>query len=98
MDKILKKLDKKYLKVCVYAAVTVLITTGLALLLISSGSFWTKLWAIFTAVLKPIVRLSDLRHNRHGSQPFPAGLTRQHLHPSILNTDIRQPGTHILFI
>ncbi|MCR5772767.1 MAG: AI-2E family transporter [Butyrivibrio sp.] len=55
MDKILKKLDKRYLKVCVYAAVTVLITTGLALLLISSGSFWAKLWAIFTAVLKPIV-------------------------------------------
>ncbi|MCR5273272.1 MAG: AI-2E family transporter [Lachnospiraceae bacterium] len=55
MKKILEKLDQRYMKVCIYASVTVLITIGVAALLLSTGPFWSKLWGIFTAVLKPIV-------------------------------------------
>lgn len=55
MDNFLNKLDKKYLKICLYASITTLVTIGLILLLISSGSFWSKLWALFSAVLKPII-------------------------------------------
>ncbi len=50
-----KNLDQRYLKVCVYAAVTVLITLGIAAVLMETGPFWGKLWSIFAAVLKPIV-------------------------------------------
>ena len=55
MDKFVEKLDKKYLKICLYAASTVLITAGIAVLFMFSGSFWAKLWAIFSAVLKPMI-------------------------------------------
>ncbi len=55
MDKFVEKLDKKYLKICIYAAVTILMTAGIAVLFMSSGSFWAKLWAIFSAVLKPMI-------------------------------------------
>ena len=50
LDKIFKKLDKKYLKICIYAAITVLITGGIAMLFLLSGPFWSKLWAISAAV------------------------------------------------
>lgn len=55
VDKFVEKLDKKYLKICIYAASTVLITAGIAVLFMFSGSFWAKLWAIFSAVLKPMI-------------------------------------------
>jgi len=55
VDKIIEKLDKKYLKICVYAAVTVLITLAIIGLFLVSGSFWAKLWAIISAVIKPII-------------------------------------------
>ena len=55
MDKFFDRFDKKYLKICLYASITTLITIGIILLLISSGSFWIKLWSIFSAVLKPII-------------------------------------------
>ena len=55
MDKFFDRFDKKYLKICLYASITTLITIGIILLLISSGSFWVKLWSIFSAVLKPII-------------------------------------------
>lgn len=55
MDNFLNKLDKKYLKICLYASITTLISVGLILLFISSGSFWLKVWELFSAVLKPII-------------------------------------------
>lgn len=55
MKKFIEKLDSKYLKVCIYAAVTVLLTVGVGIVLLSTESFWVKAWSIFTAVLKPIV-------------------------------------------
>ena len=51
----LKKLDPKYLKICAYAAVTVLLTVIIGSIAFSTGPFWSKLWSIFTAVLKPII-------------------------------------------
>lgn len=50
-----KKLDPKYVKVCAYAAVTVLLTVIIGSIAFSTGPFWSKLWSIFTAVLKPII-------------------------------------------
>ena len=55
MKKLIEKLDPKYLKVCVYAAATVIITFGIMALLVSTRGLWIKLWSIFTAVLKPII-------------------------------------------
>ncbi len=55
MKNVFEKLDKKYLKICAYAAVTAIITVILGVLLLSTGPFWQKLWNITTAVLKPIV-------------------------------------------
>ena len=50
-----EKLDQKYVKICTYAAVTVLITAVVGAIVFSTGPFWTKLWMIFTAVLRPII-------------------------------------------
>lgn len=55
MENFFDKLDKKYLKICLYASITTLISVGLILLFISSGSFWLKVWELFSAVLKPII-------------------------------------------
>lgn len=55
MNKLKEKIDPKYLKVCVYAGVTVITTLVLLLLLYYSGGFWKTLWSMFTAVLKPVV-------------------------------------------
>ena len=55
MKKIWEKLDKKYVKICAYASVSVILTIIFLGLLYSSGGFWVRLWSIFTAVLKPIV-------------------------------------------
>ena len=50
-----EKLDQKYVKICTYAAVTVLITAVVGAIVFSTGPFWAKLWMIFTAVLRPII-------------------------------------------
>ena len=50
-----QNLDQKYLKVCLYAAATVLITVIVGAIAFSTIPFWSKLWSIFTAVLKPII-------------------------------------------
>jgi len=55
MKKLLERFDQRYIKICIYASVTVLITIGLAALLLSTGPFFAKLWGIFSAVIKPIV-------------------------------------------
>lgn len=55
LKKFLSRLDQKYLKICVYAAVTVLLTGIAAILLKSTGPVWSKLAAIFSAVLKPVI-------------------------------------------
>ncbi len=48
-------LDKKYAKICLYASVTVIVTLIVVCLLYWTTGFWTRLWTIFTAVLKPLV-------------------------------------------
>lgn len=55
IKKVLEKLDWKYAKICVYAAVTVLVTLCAASVLLKTGPFWSKFWAIFTAVLRPVI-------------------------------------------
>lgn len=48
-------LDKKYVKICLYAAITAIVSIVLLALIYASGGFWQRLWAIFTAVLKPVI-------------------------------------------
>ena len=55
IKKVMEKLDRKYAKICVYAAVTVLVTLCAASVLLKTGPFWLKFWAIFTAVLRPVI-------------------------------------------
>ena len=55
IKKFFRGLDQKYLKICIYAAVTVLITVIVGALTFSTGPFWSRLWAISTAVLKPVI-------------------------------------------
>jgi predicted PurR-regulated permease PerM len=50
-----KKIDPKYFKVCLYAAVTVIATLIALLLIYMSGSIWAKIWNLFTAILKPLI-------------------------------------------
>ena len=55
IKKFFRGLDQKYLKICIYAAVTVLVTVIVGALAFSTGPFWSRLWAISTAVLKPVI-------------------------------------------
>ena len=55
LKRFLSGLDQKYLKICVYAAVTVLLTGIAAVLLSGTGPIWSRLGAIFSAVLKPVI-------------------------------------------
>ena len=55
IKKFIKGLDQKYLKICIYSAFTVLITVIVGALVFSTGPSWSRLWAITTAVLKPII-------------------------------------------
>ena len=47
--------DKKYLKVCIYASVSVITTLIAAYLIYRTGGFWAKIWALFTAILRPFL-------------------------------------------
>lgn len=55
MNKLKEKIDPKYLKICVYASVTVIMTIVALAVLYFSGGFWKTLWSMFTAVLTPVV-------------------------------------------
>ena len=55
IKKFINGLDQKYLKICIYSAVTVLITVIIGALAFSTGPFWSRLWAISKAVLKPVI-------------------------------------------
>ena len=55
MNKLRDKLDPKYLKVCTYAAATVILVVITIMILAYSGGFWHTLWTMFTAMLKPII-------------------------------------------
>ena len=55
MNRFREKLDPKYLKVCMYAAATVIAIFVIIVILAFSGPFWKTLWMMFTAVLKPII-------------------------------------------
>lgn len=55
MKRMIDRLDKKYSKICTYAAVTIILTVIILALLFSSGDLWKTIWNMFTAVLKPII-------------------------------------------
>ena len=55
MNKLKVKIDPKYLKICIYASVTVILTIVALVVLYFSGGFWKTLWSMFTAVLTPVV-------------------------------------------
>lgn len=51
----LPKLDRRYLKICTYAALTVLATMCCIMVLWYSSGFFVKLWELTCAVVKPLV-------------------------------------------
>lgn len=55
MIKFIKSLDQKYLKICLYASATVILTVLILLILSYSGGFWQTVWSMFKAVLTPIL-------------------------------------------
>ena len=48
-------MDSKYLKICLYAGVTVIVTAIVFLLLYLTGGVWGKIWNVFLAVLRPMI-------------------------------------------
>ena len=50
-----KHLDRRILKICIYAAVTALITFGIGLAIYNSGPFWSKASSIVGAVMRPVI-------------------------------------------
>lgn len=55
MFKLPDNLDRKYLKICCYAVITIAVAYGLCMMLSYSGGFFTKLWELISAVLVPMV-------------------------------------------
>ncbi len=47
--------DKKYLKICIYTSVTVILTLVAIYLLYRTVGVWEKIWTIFTAILRPLL-------------------------------------------
>ena len=47
--------NKKYVKICIYASVTVVLTLIAIYLVYLTGGFWAKIWALFTAILRPLL-------------------------------------------
>ena len=47
--------DQKYIKLCTYAAITVIITALVLYLLYSTRGVWSVAWTLFMAVLRPII-------------------------------------------
>jgi len=50
-----ENIDPKYVKICVYAAVTTLATIALGLLIFSSGPLFLKIWDLLRTILEPFV-------------------------------------------
>ncbi len=55
MKRFLNRFDPRYLKVCLYASVTVLLTLAVGMVLVFSSGFFKKLWLLICAVLEPTV-------------------------------------------
>ena len=55
MKRLRDSLDSKYLKICLYAGVTVILTAVVFMLLYLTGGVWGKVWNVFLAVLKPMI-------------------------------------------
>ncbi len=53
--KLRDRLDPGYTKICLYAGVTAVLVVAAIMLIYVSGGFWSRLWTIFTAVLRPVV-------------------------------------------
>ncbi len=55
MKRIRDNLDSKCLKICIYAGITVILTTVALMLLYLTGGVWLKIWNVFLAVIKPLI-------------------------------------------
>ncbi|MBP3898476.1 MAG: AI-2E family transporter [Mogibacterium sp.] len=55
MKKPLISLDHKYIKLCSYAAITVIITALILYFLYNTRGVWSMAWGLFMAVLRPII-------------------------------------------
>ena len=55
IKKLKDSLDPKYTKICLYAGVSIVLVAIVLAILYFSGGFWSKLWGITKAVLKPII-------------------------------------------
>lgn len=53
--KVIDKLDRKYVKICFYGIVSVLIAFICGLIIFHSRPFFSHLWSIICAVLKPLI-------------------------------------------
>jgi len=50
-----EKLNDKYLKICIYAIASVMVTAILLMLLYLTGGVWSRIWQLFLAVLRPVL-------------------------------------------
>lgn len=55
MKEFLARLDKRYVKVCLYASVTVLLTLAACMVLYFVSPVFAKLWELICAVVEPVV-------------------------------------------
>ena len=55
MNRLRDRFDEKYLRICLYAGVTVVLTVAAIMILSYSGPFWSTMWEMFKTVLKPVL-------------------------------------------
>ncbi len=55
MNKLLARLDRRYVKICAYAGVTAVITLAACMLLYAASPVFAKVWDLICTVLEPIV-------------------------------------------
>ncbi len=82
MKKLKEYLDPGYTKICIYAGMTFILTGVAIYLLYLTGGFWSRVWSLFTSVLRPVliggifcylftplVNRIERRINKKGSRP-----------------------------
>ena len=78
MNRFLSKLDQRYAKIFLYAGVTVLLTAGACMLLVTVSPVAAKIWELVCTVLEPIVYGAALSYVLNPLVKHVSGMLRSH--------------------
>ena len=94
MDKLLDRLDKRYVKICLYAGVTILLVWAAINALQMSLPVFAKIWELFCAVVEPMVYGAALSYVMN---PLVKAVShRLHKYPRFAEDPMRRRGVAVI--